>query len=136
MALSNRTLAILKPDCIRKKLVGRVISRIEQAGFRIGAMKMVHLSSETAGEFYAVHRGKTFYQDLLKYMSSGPCIPMVLEKDNAVNEFRKLIGATDPRQAAPGTVRFDFADDKQQNIVHGSDSDETARFEIGFFFGQ
>jgi len=134
--LSNRTLAILKPDCIRKKVAGKVISRIEEAGYRIVAMKLVHLTSETAGEFYAVHRGKPFYEDLLKYMSSGPCIPMVLEKDNAVNEFRTLIGTTDPKQAAPGTVRFDFADDKQQNIVHGSDSDETARFEIGFFFGQ
>jgi len=134
--LSSRTLAILKPDCIRKKIIGKVISRIEEAGFRIVAMKMVHLTLETAGEFYAVHRGKPFYEDLLKYMSSGACMPMVLEKDNAVNEFRTLIGATDPKQAAPGTVRFDFADDKQQNIVHGSDSDETARFEIGFFFGQ
>lgn len=134
--MSSRTLAILKPDCIRKKIIGKVISRIEEAGFRIVAMKMVHLTLETAGEFYAVHRGKPFYEDLLKYMSSGACMPMVLEKDNAVNEFRTLIGATDPKQAAPGTVRFDFADDKQQNIVHGSDSDETARFEIGFFFGQ
>jgi nucleoside-diphosphate kinase len=134
--LSNRTLAILKPDCIRKKVAGKVISRVEEAGFRIVAMKMVHLTLETAGEFYAVHRGKPFYEDLLKYMSSGACIPMVLEKDNAVNEFRTLIGATDPKQAAPGTVRFDFADDKQQNIVHGSDSDKSARFEIEFFFGQ
>ncbi len=99
-------------------------------------MKMVHLTPETAGEFYAVHRGKPFYEDLLKYMSSGACIPMVLEKENAVNQFRTLIGATDPKQAAPGTVRSDFADDKQQNIVHGSDSDESARFEIEFFFGQ
>jgi nucleoside-diphosphate kinase len=132
--LSNRTLAILKPDCIRKKVTGKVISRIEEAGFRIVAMKMVHLTLKTAGEFYAVHREKPFYGDLLKYMSSGPCIPMVLEKDNAVNELRTLIGATDPRQAAPGTVRFDFADDKQQNIVHGSDSEESARFEIEFFF--
>jgi nucleoside-diphosphate kinase len=134
--LSNRTLAILKPDCIRKKVAGKVIARIEEAGFRIVAMKMVHLTPETAGEFYAVHRGKPFYEDLLKYMSSGACIPMVLEKENAVNQFRTLIGATDPKQAAPGTVRSDFADDKQQNIVHGSDSDESARFEIEFFFGQ
>jgi nucleoside-diphosphate kinase len=133
--LSNRTLAILKPDCIRKKVTGKVISRIEEAGFRIAAMKMVHLTMKTAGQFYEAHRGKPFYEDLLKYMSSGPCIPMVLEKDNAVIEFRKLIGATDPKEAAPGTVRFDFADDKQQNIVHGSDSDESARFEIEFFFG-
>ncbi|MGA9364358.1 MAG: nucleoside-diphosphate kinase [Bacteroidota bacterium] len=134
--MSNRTLAILKPDCIRKKVAGKVIARIEEAGFRIVAMKMVHLTPETAGEFYAVHRGKPFYEDLLKYMSSGACIPMVLEKENAVNQFRTLIGATDPKQAAPGTVRSDFADDKQQNIVHGSDSDESARFEIEFFFGQ
>jgi nucleoside-diphosphate kinase len=133
--LSNRTLAILKPDCIRKKIIGEVISRVEEAGFRIVAMKMVHLTSKTAGEFYGVHRGKPFYEDLLKFMSSGPCVPIVLEKDDAVNAFRTLIGATDPKQAAPGTIRYDFADSKQENVVHGSDSQENARFEIEFFFG-
>lgn len=134
--MSNRTLAILKPDCVRKGIIGKVISRIEQAGFRVVAMKMVHLTSETAGKFYAVHRGKPFYEDLLKFMSSGPCVPILLAKDSAVDAFRTLIGATDPKQATPGTIRYDFADSKQENIVHGSDSDENARFEIEFFFGQ
>jgi nucleoside-diphosphate kinase len=132
---SNRTLAVLKPDCIRKKVIGKVISRIEEAGFRIVAMKMVHLTSKTAGEFYAVHRGKPFYEDLLRFMSSGPCVPMVLEKENAVDVFRTLIGATDPKQAAPATIRWDFAESQLENIVHGSDSDESARAEIEFFFG-
>jgi nucleoside-diphosphate kinase len=132
--VSNRTLAILKPDCIRKRIIGKVIARIEQDGFTISAMKMVHLTRETAGDFYAVHRGKPFYEDLLTFMSSGPCVAMVLEKENAVDAFRALIGATDPKQAAPGTIRYDFADSKQENIVHGSDSEESAQFEIGFFF--
>jgi len=127
-------LAILKPDCVRKKVVGKVLTRIEESGFEIVRMKMIHLSREEAGEFYAVHRGKAFYEDLLKFMSSGPCIPLVLEKSDAVNAFRELIGATDPAQAAPGTIRREFAESKQENIVHGSDSDETAEFEIGFFF--
>ncbi|MEK6572523.1 MAG: nucleoside-diphosphate kinase [Bacteroidota bacterium] len=132
--MSNRTLAILKPDCVRKRIIGKVLSRIEEAGFQIVAMRMVQFTHNTAGDFYAVHRGKPFYEDLLKFMSSGPCIPTVLEKDNAVDAFRTLIGATDPKQAAPGTIRYDYADSKQENIVHGSDSDETARFEIEFFF--
>jgi len=132
--VANRTLAILKPDCVRKKVVGKVLTRIEESGFEIVRMKMIHLSREEAGEFYAVHRGKAFYEDLLKFMSSGPCIPLVLEKSDAVNAFRELIGATDPAQAAPGTIRREFAESKQENIVHGSDSDETAEFEIGFFF--
>ena len=97
-------------------------------------MRMVQFTHNTAGDFYAVHRGKPFYEDLLKFMSSGPCIPTVLEKDNAVDAFRTLIGATDPKQAAPGTIRYDYADSKQENIVHGSDSNENARFEIDFFF--
>jgi nucleoside-diphosphate kinase len=129
-------LAILKPDCVRKKLIGKVVSRIEEAGFQVLAMKMVSLTPKTAGEFYAVHREKPFYQGLVEFMSSGPCVPMVLERENAVSEFRALIGATDPKQAAPGTIRYDFADSSQQNIVHGSDSEENAKFEIGFFFEQ
>jgi nucleoside-diphosphate kinase len=133
--VSNRTLAILKPDCIRKKVAGKVISRIEEAGFHIVAMRMVHLTTQTAGEFYAVHRGKSFYEDLLEFMSSGPCVTIVLEKENAVDAFRTLIGATDPKQAAPGTIRYDFAENMRENIVHGSDSDESACTEIAFFFG-
>ena len=133
--MSNRTLAILKPDCVRKRIIGKVLNRIEEAGFQIVAMRMVKLTNTTTGDFYAVHRGQPFYADLLKFMSSGPCIPMVLKKENAVDAFRTLIGATDPKQAAPVTIRYDYADSKQENIVHGSDSDENARFEIDFFFG-
>jgi nucleoside-diphosphate kinase len=134
--LANRTLAILKPDCVRKNLIGQVIARIEKAGFHIVAMRMVRLTQSRAGDFYAVHRGKPFYNDLLEFMSSGPCVPIVLEKENAVEAFRLLIGATDPKEAKEGTIRRDLADSKQENIVHGSDSDETARFEIEFFFGK
>ncbi len=130
----QRTLAILKPDCVRKKLVGKVIKRIEAEEFKIVAMKMVKLNSQTAGEFYAVHKTKPFYYDLVSFMSSGPCVPMVLEKDNAIDDFRKVIGATDPTQAEEGTVRKMYADSKEQNIVHGSDARETAAFEIGYFF--
>ncbi len=132
--MRERTLAILKPDCVRKNLIGQVIARIEKAGFRIVAMRLLRLSPDRAGEFYAVHRERPFYDDLVKFMSSGPCVPMVLEKENAVEAFRALIGTTDPKQAAAGTIRRDFADSKQENIVHGSDSDQTAQFEIGFFF--
>jgi len=130
----DRTLAILKPDCISRHLIGKVIDRIEHGGFKIIAMKMVKLTKETAGEFYAVHRERPFYKDLVQFMSSGNTIPMVLEKDNAVAEFRKLIGATDPALADPGTIRREFAESKQNNIVHGSDSVENAKTEIAFFF--
>ena len=132
--MTERTLAILKPDCIRKHLVGTVITRIQKAGFKIVALKMTHLTSETAGGFYAVHKGKPFYDGLVEFMSSGPCLPIVLEKSNAVNDFRTLIGATDPKDAAPGTIRKEHADSKGENIVHGSDSVENAKLEIAFFF--
>ena len=134
--MSERTLAILKPDCIRKNLIGQVTARIEKAGFRILGLKMVHLTKETAGGFYAVHMGRPFYQGLVDFMSSGSCIPIVLEKENAVADFRTLIGATDPKDAAPGTIRRDFASSKGENIVHGSDSAETGRIEIAFFFSE
>ncbi len=130
----ERTLAILKPDCLRKNIIGKVISRITEAGFDIIALKHVRLTPETAGGFYEVHRARPFFNDLVVFMSSGPCIPMALEKENAVEDFRKLIGATDPREAAAGTIRKEFADNKQENIVHGSDSPENAEIEIGFFF--
>ncbi len=132
----SRTLAILKPDCVRRNLVGDVISRIQKADFKIVGLKMVHLTRETAGEFYAVHRERPFYNDLVNFMTSGACIPMVLEKENAFEEFRKLIGATDPKEAQPGTIRRDFAENKQENIVHGSDSPENAGREISFFFSE
>lgn len=130
----ERTLAILKPDCVRKNLIGKVISRITGAGFRIVAMKMTRLTPVTAGGFYDVHRERGFFNDLVAFMSSGACVPIVLEKENAVQDFRTLIGATDPAEAAAGTIRKDFADNKGENIVHGSDSPENARIEIGYFF--
>src|ERR1043166_6390352 len=130
----ERTLAILKPGCVRKNLTGEVIARIEKAGFKIIGMKKARLSTETAGEFYAVHKGRPFYDGLVEFMSSGPCVPIALERENAVAEFRTLIGATDPKDAAAGTIRKLYADSKGENIVHGSDSAENGRIEIGFFF--
>ena len=130
----QRTLAILKPDCVRKNLIGKVIKRLEAEGFKIVALKLVKLNSKTAGEFYAVHKARPFYYDLVSFMSSGPCVPIVLEKENAIEDFRKVIGATDPAEAEEGTVRKLYADGKEQNIVHGSDAPETAAYEIGYFF--
>ncbi len=130
----ERTLAILKPDCVRKKLTGEVIARIEKAGFTVIGMKKLRLNHESAGGFYAVHRGRPFYEGLVEFMSSGPCVPIALEKENAVADFRTLIGATDPKDAAPGTIRKLYADNKGENIVHGSDSPENGNIEIGYFF--
>ena len=132
--MKERTLAILKPDCVERNLAGQVIARIEQSGFTILGMKMVKLTKETAGGFYAVHRGRPFYDDLVSFMSSGKCVPIALEKENAVADFRMLIGATDPKDAEPGTVRKQFASSKGENIVHGSDSADNGRIEIAYFF--
>jgi nucleoside-diphosphate kinase len=132
--VTERTLAILKPDCVRKNVAGEVIARIEKAGFTILGMKMIRLTRETAGGFYLVHRERPFFNDLVTFMSSGRCVPIVLAKENAVADFRKLIGATDPKEAVPGTIRKDFASSKGENIIHGSDSAENARIEIGYFF--
>ena len=132
----ERTLAILKPDCVRKNLIGEVVRRIQDAGFAIRAMKLVKLSRAEAEGFYAVHRGRPFFDELTEFMSSGPCVPIVLEKENAVADYRKLIGATDPADAEPGTIRRDLADSKGQNIVHGSDSAENGRLEAAYFFAE
>ena len=132
----ERTLAILKPDCVKKNLAGQVLARIEKAGFKILGMKMVKLTRETAGGFYAVHRERPFFPELVAFMSSGKCVPVALEKENAVADFRKLIGATDPKDAEPGTIRRDFASSKGENIVHGSDSPENGRIEIAYFFSE
>jgi nucleoside-diphosphate kinase len=132
----ERTLAILKPDCVRKNLQGAVLARIQKAGFRVLGMKMIHLSPIAAGAFYAVHRGKPFYEGLVEFMSSGACMPIGLEKENAVADFRTLIGATDPKDAAPGTIRKDYADSKGENIIHGSDSPENGKSEVAFFFSE
>lgn len=132
----ERTLAILKPDCVRKNLTGQVIAQIEKAGFKILGIKKIRLTKDTAGAFYAVHKGRAFYEGLVEFISSGPCVPIALEKENAIADFRALIGATDPAEAAPGTIRKDFADNKGENIVHGSDSAENGKLEVGFFFSE
>ncbi|MBI4428777.1 MAG: nucleoside-diphosphate kinase [Ignavibacteriales bacterium] len=132
----ERTLAILKPDCVRKNLQGEILARIQKAGFRVLALKQTRLTTETAGAFYAVHKGRPFYNGLVEFMSSGPCVPLALEKENAVADFRKLIGATDPKDAEAGTIRKLFADNKGENIVHGSDSPENGRMEVAFFFSE
>ncbi|MBI3124495.1 MAG: nucleoside-diphosphate kinase [Ignavibacteriales bacterium] len=132
--MSNKTLAILKPDCVRKNLIGKVVSQIQEAGFKVSGLKMVHLTGDSAKGFYEVHSERPFFNDLIAYMTSGPCVPIALEKENAVEDFRKLIGATDPTKAAEGTIRKLYAESIQENIVHGSDSDENAAKEISHFF--
>lgn len=132
----ERTLAILKPDCVRKNLQGEVLARIQKAGFKVLGMKQIRLTREAACAFYAVHRGRSFYDGLVDFMTSGPCVPIALEKINAVADYRTLIGATDPKEAAEGTVRKLFADNKGENIVHGSDSPENGIIEVAFFFSE
>ena len=132
----ERTLAILKPDCVRKNLIGEVVQRIQKAGFQIRAMKMVRLSKAEAEGFYAVHRGRPFFEELTTFMSSGACVPIVLEKDHAVGDFRTLIGATNPAEAAEGTIRKRFGRNIESNAVHGSDAPETAQVEIAHFFSE
>lgn len=134
--LTNRTLAILKPDCVEKNLIGNVIQKINEAGFKILAMKMVKLTPDSAGGFYEVHKDRPFFNDLLAYMTSGPCVPIALEKENAVADYRKLIGATNPENAEAGTIRKLYAESIEKNIVHGSDSDENAALEISHFFSR
>lgn len=130
----NRTFTMIKPEAVEKGLIGAILDRIEKGGFRIVAMKKTQLSKEEAGTFYAVHKERPFYGELVDYMSSGPIVAAILEKDNAVVDFRTLIGATDPCEAADGTIRKDFAESKAKNAVHGSDSDENAEIEGNFFF--
>ncbi|GJQ64564.1 MAG: nucleoside diphosphate kinase [Melioribacteraceae bacterium] len=134
--MSNRTLAILKPDCVRKNLIGQVVAKINEAGFKVVAMKMTHLTNESASGFYEVHKERPFFGELVEFMTSGPCVPIVLEKENAVADFRKTIGATNPANAEEGTIRKMYADGIEQNIVHGSDSDENAKIEIAHFFSR
>jgi len=130
----ERTLAILKPDCVRRKLVGSSINFIEENGFTIRSMKIVQMDRKEAEGFYAVHLSKPFFDGLIQFMTSGPCVPMVLEKENAVQAFRNCIGSTDPSKAAEGTLRHIYASSVQENIIHGSDSEENAKKEIAFFF--
>ncbi len=132
--MKERTLAILKPDSLEKKVQGKVIQQILDAGFDIKGMRLIWLSEDAAKKFYEVHKERPFYNDLVAYMTSGPVIPMCLEKDNAVAEFRKLIGATNPANAEEGTIRKMYAESIEKNIVHGSDSPENAKNEIAHFF--
>lgn len=130
----QRTLAILKPDCLEKRIEGKIIQHITDAGFDIKAMRLTKLTKESAEKFYAIHKGKSFFESLIVYITSGPVISIVLEKENAVEDFRKLIGATDPQKAEEGTIRKMYADSVERNIVHGSDSVENAEVEIKHFF--
>ena len=130
----ERTLSMIKPDGVRKRVIGEVVRRFESAGIRIAAMKMLRLSKEEAKAFYAVHNERPFYDSLTTFMSSGPIVAMVLEGEDVIRRNRDLMGATNPKEAAPGTIRFDFASDVEKNIVHGSDSPESAAVEIAFFF--
>lgn len=132
--MTQRTLSIIKPDATKKNVIGQIISRFEQNGLKPVDMRMMTLTKEQAGEFYAVHKARPFYNDLCKYMCSGPVVVMALEGNDAVALNRKLMGATNPKEAAPGTIRADFADSIEANAVHGSDSLENAEREIRFFF--
>lgn len=132
----KRTFTMIKPDAVSAGNTGAIIKMIEEAGFRIVAMKKTQMTKEVAGRFYAVHSERPFYEDLKNYMSSGSIIPMILEKSNAVEDFRKLIGATNPKEAAEGTIRRLFASSIEANAIHGSDSDENAEIESSFFFSQ
>ncbi|KAA9331197.1 nucleoside-diphosphate kinase [Adhaeribacter soli] len=131
----NRTFTMIKPDAVQDNHIGAITQMMEEGGFRIVAMKKTRLTPERAGDFYAVHKERPFYNDLVSYMSKGPIVAMILEKDNAVEDFRKLIGATNPAQAEEGTIRKRFAKSIESNAVHGSDSDENAKIEGDFFFG-
>ena len=130
----ERTLSIIKPDAVQKNVIGKISSRFEASGLKIIASKMVWLSAQEAGQFYAVHKERPFFKDLVTFMTSGPVVVQVLEGENAIAKNRELMGATDPKQAAPGTIRADFAESIDANAVHGSDAPETAAVEIAFFF--
>ncbi|MFD1469746.1 nucleoside-diphosphate kinase [Hymenobacter caeli] len=133
---TNRTFTMIKPDAVQENHIGGILGMMEAGGFRVVELQKIALTAERAGEFYAVHKERPFYQDLVKYMSSGPIVAAVLEKDNAVADFRTLIGATNPAQAAEGTIRKKYAKSIEANAVHGSDSDENAQIEADFFFGK
>lgn len=130
----ERTISIIKPDGVEKNIIGEVYRRFEAAGLQIVAARMMHLSREQAGEFYAVHRERPFYGDLIEYMTSGPVMVQVLEGEDAIAKNRAVMGATNPAEADPGTIRADFARSIEENVVHGSDGPDTARQEIDFFF--
>lgn len=132
--MRERTLAIIKPDGVSRNLIGTLVSRFEENALQIVAMKMIRMTKEQAKGFYKVHRGKPFYESVTDFMSSGPCVVIVLEGEDAIRRYRELMGATDYREAKAGTIRRDFASDIEKNVVHGSDSEENAQYEIAYFF--
>jgi nucleoside-diphosphate kinase len=134
--MSQQTLSIIKPDAVQRDLTGEILSRIQQSGLKIRAMKMIHMSKEEAQGFYAVHRERPFFDSLTTYMSSGPVVVSILEGENAIEKYRQLMGATNPDEAEQGTIRKAFAQDIEKNSVHGSDAPETAATEISYFFNQ
>jgi nucleoside-diphosphate kinase len=132
--VKERTLSIIKPDGVSRNLIGEIIRRLEETGIEIVAMKMITMTKEEAKGFYKVHEGKPFYESVTDFMSSGPCVAMVLEGKDVISKYRKLMGATNYEEAEDGTIRREFATDIEKNVVHGSDSEETAKFEINYFF--
>ena len=132
--MAQRTFSIIKPDAVRKGHTGAILAEIEKAGFQIIAIKKLSISQEQAKGFYAVHKERPFFGSLTQFMSSGPIVPMVLEKENAIGDLRKLMGATNPANAEPGTIRQKFAGSIEENAIHGSDGEDTAAFEIGYWF--
>jgi len=132
--MKERTLSIIKPDGVSKDLIGSVISRLEEEGLKIVAMKMIKMTKDEAKGFYKVHEGKPFYERVTDFMSSGPCVVMILEAEDGIRRYRKLMGATNYKEAEEGTIRRDFATDIEKNVVHGSDSRENAEYEINYFF--
>ena len=132
--MKERTLSIIKPDGVLKDLIGSVISRLEEEGLKIVAMKMIRMTKDEAKGFYKVHEGKPFYESVTDFMSSGPCVVMILEAEDGIRRYRKLMGATNYKEAEEGTIRRDFATDIEKNVVHGSDSRENAEYEINYFF--
>ena len=132
--MRQRTLAIIKPDAVAKGAAGKIMARIEEAGFTVLALKLIHMTDAQARGFYIVHKERPFYASLCAFMTQGPCMPMVLEADDAIPRWRDLMGATNPANAAAGTIRKDFASSIEANAVHGSDAPETAAFELGYFF--
>jgi nucleoside-diphosphate kinase len=132
----SKTLAIIKPDAVQSGKAGKIVAHLEQNGFTLCALRLTHLDAESAGEFYEVHREQPFYAALVSFMTSGALVPIVLEADGAVRKLREVIGATDPTEAAPGTVRELYAESKERNAIHASDSDENAAREIAFFFSR
>ncbi|HEV8131057.1 MAG TPA: nucleoside-diphosphate kinase [Acidobacteriota bacterium] len=132
----EHTLTIIKPDAVKKRKIGNILSRLEGEGFRILGMKFIHLSQAKAEGFYYVHRERPFFPSLVKFMTEGPVLVIVLEKENAVADLRKVMGATDPAKADPGTIRKELAENIERNVIHGSDSPQSAEFEIGYFFSK